>query len=212
MYHVEDIPPPTDAAPLCERLIPMNEDDNSEATLIDRWISFDQGSKALENWVSQFGDAKSNRSILYKIEASQAQEGVSNQLKEIVTSVLEFKKGRELSVKAKINAYLDETEQKETERLIKLKEEEEEKKRREEEGGEGAEAAKKEESKVERPEPATERVPPKEAGVNNIDNDFKPTILKIWQELSANYKRQMKNAFRQVRTQRERITATFSHT
>lgn len=39
-------------------------------------------------------------------------------------------------------------------------------------------------TKVERPEPATERVPPKESGVNNIDNDFKPTILKVWQELS----------------------------
>ena len=52
MYHVEDIPPPTDLAPLCERLVPMNDDDNSEATLVDRWISFDQGRKALENWVS----------------------------------------------------------------------------------------------------------------------------------------------------------------
>ena len=96
-----------------------------------------------------------------------------------------------------------------------MKEEEEEKKRREEEGGEGASEAapaKKDESKVEKPEPATERVPPKEAGVNNIDNDFKPTILKVWQELSANYKHQMKKVFRQVRTQRERITQTFSST
>jgi hypothetical protein len=87
----------------------------------------------------------------------------------------------------------------------------EERKKKEEEEGTTAEV-KKEEAKVERPEPATERVAPKEAGVGNIDSDFKPTILKVWQELSTNYKGQMKKVFRQVRTQRERITATFSHT
>ena len=49
--------------------------------------------------------------------------------------------------------------------------------------------AKKEEPKIERPEPATERVPPKDAGVANIDSDLKPTIFKVWQELSENYKK-----------------------
>lgn len=52
MYHVHDLPPPTDKAPLCERLLPMDEDSNAESTLVDRWMSFDQGSKALENWLS----------------------------------------------------------------------------------------------------------------------------------------------------------------
>jgi len=47
----------------------MNEDFNSEATLIDRWISFDQGRQALETWMSQFGDASSGQSILYKLSA-----------------------------------------------------------------------------------------------------------------------------------------------
>lgn len=213
MYHVEDIPPPTDSAPLCERLVPMDDDDNSEATLVDRWISFDQGAKALENWLAQFGDAKSGRSILYKLEALQSKEGVSEQLKAIVEGILEFKKAKELEIKQRINAAMDEAEQKEAERLAKLQQEEEERKKREEEGGDGAaDASKKEEPKVERPEPATERVAPKEAGVNNIDGDFKPTILKVWQELSVNYKAQMKKVFRQVRTQRERMTASLSHT
>jgi len=35
----------------------MNEEDNAEATLIDRWISFDQHAKGLENWLIKFGDA-----------------------------------------------------------------------------------------------------------------------------------------------------------
>ncbi len=62
-----------------------------------------------------------------------------------------------------------------------------------------------------KPEPATERVPLKEPGVANIDDDFKPTLIKVWQELSATYKQQMKKVFRQVRVQRERITENFSH-
>lgn len=41
VYHIEDQAPLTTNAPLCERLLPMEEEDNSESTLIDRWISFD---------------------------------------------------------------------------------------------------------------------------------------------------------------------------
>jgi len=33
----------------------MDEEDNCEATLIDRWISFDQNAQGLENWLKQFG-------------------------------------------------------------------------------------------------------------------------------------------------------------
>ena len=69
MYHIEDIPPPTDVAPLCERLVAMDEETNSESTLIDRWMSFDQGAQALESWLSQFGDSANEQSILYKLGA-----------------------------------------------------------------------------------------------------------------------------------------------
>lgn len=54
----------------------MNEDFNSEATLIDRWISFDQGRRALETWMSQFGDASSGKSILYKLSADAPKSDV----------------------------------------------------------------------------------------------------------------------------------------
>jgi len=30
----------------------MDEEPNLEATLIDRWMSFDQGATSLENWLS----------------------------------------------------------------------------------------------------------------------------------------------------------------
>lgn len=122
--------------------------------------------------------------------------------------MLTAKKDREDAIKARINAKLEEAEVAEAERVRIAAEEEEERKKREEEGGE---EAKKEEAKVERPEPATERVPSKEPGVTNIDSDFKPTILKVWEELSDTYKGQMKKVFRQVRIQRERMTSGFDH-
>ena len=62
-----------------------------------------------------------------------------------------------------------------------------------------------------KPEPATERVGPKEAGIENVDNDFKPVIMNLWTELSNNYKRQMKGIFSQVRGQRERISEHLFH-
>ena len=118
---------------------------------------------------------------------------------------------RELEVRNRIDKQLEDAEAAEAERVRKAAEEEEEKKKAENEGPEG-EAKKEEAPKVERPEPATERVAAKEPGVANIDSDFKPTILKVWEELSDTYKQQMQRVFRQVRVQRERMTSNFDHT
>jgi hypothetical protein len=40
---------------------------------------------------------------------------------------------------------------------------------------------------------------------DNIDGDFKPVIIKLWQDLACNYKTQMKKIFRNIRMQREQI-------
>lgn len=92
-----------------------------------------------------------------------------------------------------------------------MQEEEEELKKREESGVPLEEMKQQEQVKVTKPEPATERVGSKEAVIDNVDADFKPVIMRMWQELSANYKRQMKGVFSQVRGQRERISESFFH-
>jgi hypothetical protein len=126
---------------------------------------------------------------------------VSPQIREIFVSLITRKEERDSEIRLRIDKQLDEAEAAEAEKARLAAEEEEEKKRAETEGPEGeAPAAKKDEGpKVERPEPATERVPAKEPGIVNIDNDFKPTVLKVWEELSDTYKQQMKRVFRQVR-------------
>lgn len=125
---------------------------------------------------------------------------MSPQIREIFNSLIIRKTVREIEIRNKIDQQIEEAEAAEAEKARIAAEEEEERKRAETEGAEGEAAAKKEEGpKVERPEPATERVPAKEPGVVNIDNDFKPTVLKVWEELSDTYKQQMKRVFRQVK-------------
>lgn len=41
IFHVDDQKPPTNEAPLCERLIHIKDDANCTGTLIDRYVSFD---------------------------------------------------------------------------------------------------------------------------------------------------------------------------
>lgn len=45
---------------------------------------------------------------------------------------------------------------------------------------------------------------------DNIDKDFKSILLKLWLDLSRNYKGQMKQVFNKLRSKREEITFTFS--
>jgi hypothetical protein len=45
---------------------------------------------------------------------------------------------------------------------------------------------------------------------SNIDIDFRPVLIKMWQDVSASYKQQMKIIFHGVRTHRERALHLFS--
>ena len=40
-------------------------------------------------------------------------------------------------------------------------------------------------------------------GRNNIELEFRPVLIKLWQDLSRNYRGQMKKIFRNVRRNRE---------
>jgi hypothetical protein len=55
IYHVDDQKPPTDSAPLCERLIHIKDESNCTGTLIDRYVSFDQATHSLKIWLTKFG-------------------------------------------------------------------------------------------------------------------------------------------------------------
>lgn len=63
-YHVFDMQPPSDQAPLCERLLPLSEDNNSVSGLPDRFVAFDQNTASMQRWLKQFGDEERGRNLL----------------------------------------------------------------------------------------------------------------------------------------------------
>jgi hypothetical protein len=79
-----------------------------------------------------------------------------------------------------------EAEEAEKERVRRVREEEEEKRRLEEEGvlHEHKDDTKKDMHKVEKPGATGEKIGPKTPSVDNIDNDIKPTLHKIWAQIS----------------------------
>ena len=51
IYHVTDVAPPTDQAPLCERLEPLYEEFNHSSGIVDRFVSYDFQEKAMTRWL-----------------------------------------------------------------------------------------------------------------------------------------------------------------
>lgn len=109
----------------------MDEEDNSEATLIDRWISFDHNSKGLENWLLRFGDSQRDESILYRINAEITNDEVHTQIDELMSRIIEIKQSKEQAIRQRILDKLEQAEFEESERKRKELEEEEERKRKE---------------------------------------------------------------------------------
>ena len=69
-YHVNDVIPPVADAPLCERLEPIDEDNNHTSSIIDRIVSFDQQERPLQKWLSDFGVEDRDYNLLQKIDAN----------------------------------------------------------------------------------------------------------------------------------------------
>lgn len=49
-FHIDDNPPPTTQAPLCERLMPMIEPERAEEVIPDKHLSFDLNTEWLLKW------------------------------------------------------------------------------------------------------------------------------------------------------------------
>lgn len=69
VYHVDWNQPPTNQAPLCERLRHIDDDSNAAGSLIDRYVSFDQATNNLKTWLTKFGVEALQRNLLHVISA-----------------------------------------------------------------------------------------------------------------------------------------------
>ena len=87
-YHVDDAIPPTEEAPLCERLEPIDEDANHASSIVDRIVSFDQQSRSLQKWLSSFGAESSQQNLLQVIDANKAKDDVFGEISRVIENVL----------------------------------------------------------------------------------------------------------------------------
>ena len=52
IYHIQDNPPSIETSPLCEIIEPIDDESESMACLLDRWVAFDQGKDGLRKWIT----------------------------------------------------------------------------------------------------------------------------------------------------------------
>ena len=88
---MDDKAPPTDCAPLCERLEPIDEDSNHSSALVDRVVSFDMQELSLQRWLKAFGVEERQYSLLQVIEADMPKDDVTEQISKVISNVLDNK-------------------------------------------------------------------------------------------------------------------------
>jgi len=98
-YHVNDAKPPSDEAPLCERLEPVDEDWNHTSSLVDRVVSFDMQQNSLKNWLTSFGVEDRQYNLLQEVNGDQSKDVVFNQISNIISNVLDNKQNERDSMR-----------------------------------------------------------------------------------------------------------------
>jgi len=205
IYHIQDNPPSIEQSPLCEIIAPIDDESESMACLLDRWVAFDQTKDGLKKWLTQFGDESVNMNLMAEIEASGDINSVYEQIDGLLKKIVEHKEKKQLFLRSRIQSVIIEREDAEAERLRAIQEEEEARKKREEaaEGGEEAAAPVEEVKSMNKSKTSLAQ---KSAGsVNgsqftaddfvhsrdNIDDDFKGVLMNLWKKTSVSYKDQM---------------------
>ena len=91
IYHIQDNPPSIEKSPLCEVIEPIDDESESMACLVDRWVAFDQNRHGLDTWLSKFGDEYTSTNLIAKIEASGDINSVYDQIDGVLKQIVEQK-------------------------------------------------------------------------------------------------------------------------
>ena len=125
IYHIQDNPPSIEKSPLCEIIEPIDDESESMACLVDRWVAFDQAKSGIEKWLTQFGDESTSFNLLHRIEASQDITSVYTQIDRILATVVEHKMRTQATLRANIQSEILRNEELQAEKLKAQQEAEE---------------------------------------------------------------------------------------
>ena len=104
IYHIQDNPPSIERSPLCEIIEPIDDESESMACLVDRWVAFDQTSSGLDKWLTQFGDEATNTNLLARIEASGDINSVYEQIDGVLKQIVEHKVRKQTLLRSTIQS------------------------------------------------------------------------------------------------------------
>lgn len=205
--------------------MPVIEPERAEEVIPDKHLAFDKQSKRLKQWFSKFGYEEEDDEST-KFELCHTIQGESPNPDEIINnnSVLDqilHRKQDQWNAKREQfrKEFFEEKER------IRLEEErkiaEEEQKRKEEEEAriraEKIAAGELEEEQEKPPEPQPEaekqeekeKEPPQPPKKDNIDDEFAPVLMNIWNNIEDKYITRMRKIFDLYRSQRDRIVDGF---
>ena len=87
IYNVTTLVPPTNQAPLCERLEAVTEEFNHSSLIVDKICSFNQQTNSLKRWLEKFGDEDKQRPLLHMIDATVDEKKVNLQVREVLDQI-----------------------------------------------------------------------------------------------------------------------------
>ena len=96
---MNDAQPPSNEAPLCERLEPIDEDRNHTSALVDRVVSFDQQESSMNKWLTAFGVEDRNYELMQPVDANQSKEDVTASIGKVIANILDNKQAEKESLR-----------------------------------------------------------------------------------------------------------------
>ena len=104
IYHLQDNPPPANDTKLQDRLIPINDPDNTEEKLQEKIGKFEENIERLEIWYDRFGNEGAQVDCLLRIEGVGKTEEIHSCVDKHIEELLNYK------MKEKYDKMLEESE------------------------------------------------------------------------------------------------------
>ena len=209
------------------------EPERAEEVIPDKHLAFDKNTKRLKQWFSKFGyeeeeDESTKLELCHEVKGESPNPTEVLENISVLDKIIERKQNqwntkreqfREELHAEKERIRLEEEERIRLEEEQKRKEEEEAKKKEEGEGDEEnqeqppEESPKEEEKAPEEENKEEEEVKePEPPGKDNIDDDFAPVLMEVWDDIQNKYLRKSRKGFNLYRGQRDRIITGLAKT
>ena len=91
IYHLQDNPPPPNDNNLMERLVPVNDPENTEEKLKEAINKYDENRQGLEGWLGMFGNESLQIDCLQKFDGFGKIDEVQERVEQHLEKILDYK-------------------------------------------------------------------------------------------------------------------------